>query len=382
MAPPFHSPFHSHPTPPRPLILDPDPTPVPSPLPADPDALRLAARDVLDRDVFDHLDGGADAEVTRRANATAWDDWWLRPRMLRSVTTADVSTEVLGTRLPSPVFVAPMAAHGLVTPDAEVATAGGAADAGCGFVASTLSTLPIETIREATDGPLWFQLYVFHDRDGTPDLVDRALATGIGALVLTVDAPGLGHKRRDAANGFEIRARATYGNLAAGTPPPTQARDLTLDDVTALAEQAEDVPVLVKGVLRADDARRCLDAGAAGVIVSNHGGRQVDGAVPTAHALPEVAPAAADHAVLVDGGIDGPDDVVRALALGADAVLVGRPVLWAAAVGGRDGVSRWLTDLVDGIERALRLCGVAGANDVPPDLVTLRAAQGSRPTGR
>lgn len=341
-------------------------------LPDNPAELRDAARAVLPAEVFDHLDGGSDDEQTRIANAPAWRRHWLHPRVLRGVAEADLAVEVAGLHLPTPVLVAPMASQVLVTEDGEVATAGGAGDARCGFVTSTLSSIPLEQIAAATSGPRWFQLYVFTDQDWTDGLVERARAASYEALVLTVDAPGLGHKRRDAANGFQIRDRATYGNLPAGMDQPgTQSRTLTLQDLGHLVEQADELPVFVKGVLRADDARRCLDAGAAGVIVSNHGGRQVDGAVPTAIALAQVAEAVGDRAaVLVDGGIRSPSDVVRALALGADAVLIGRPVLWAAAVAGRVGVAHHLGDLCAGIERTLRLAGIASAADVPADLVT------------
>lgn len=333
--------------------------------------LRAAARGVLPADVFDHVDGGADGELTRIANVDAWSRWWLRPRVLQAVETASLHVEVAGSVAATPILVAPMAQHGLVTAEAERATAAGAAQAGCGFVASTLSTLPLEEVAAASGHPAWLQLYVFENRDEAAGLVQRARAAAYQALVLTVDAPGLGHKRRDEANGFSIRARATYGNVGdAHSVDLKQARNLTMQDVRHLVDEADDLPVLVKGVLRADDARRCVDAGAAGVIVSNHGGRQVDGAMPTALALAEVAEAVGDRAtVLVDGGIRDPSDVVRALALGADAVLVGRPVLWAAALGGQAAVASWLTRLVEGTERALRLCGVSSAADVPRDLV-------------
>jgi 4-hydroxymandelate oxidase len=311
------------------------------------DELEAAAREALDPAVYDFYAGGAGEEVTLAANRAAWESIRVRARPL-GAPDEPAKVDLLGLRLPHPVGVAPMGYQGLLHPDAELGTARGADAAGALNVVSTRASRSLEEIAEAApDAPRWFQVYVLRDRGLTAEIVRRAAHAGYRALVLTGDTPVLGVKLRDARNGFVIPEEHARGNIDVPRHSTSALQDpgVTYDDIAWLAELAG-LPVLVKGVLRADDARRCLEAGAAGVIVSNHGGRQLDGAVSTAEALPEVVAEVAGGApVLVDGGIDSAGDVHRALDLGAEAVLVGRPVAWALAAGGAAGVAALLAEL-------------------------------------
>ncbi len=347
-----------------------------------------AAADVLPRMVYDYYAGGANDEMLLGAARTAWNDIALRYRVLRDVSERSLRTDVLGHTLDWPVFVAPMAFQQLAHADGEVATAQAAHATGAGMILSTLSNRTIEAVRAAAAGPLWFQLYIYRDRGVTAELVQRAERAGCTALVLTVDAPLLGRRERDLLNGFHlppdvpvpnlgVTLRATLAGSAHGPSfsalgeffdrhwdPSISWRDLAwLQSITTL-------PILVKGVVRGDDAKLAIEHGAAGVIVSNHGGRQLDTAIPTARALPEVADAIHGRgAVLVDGGIRRGTDVLKALAMGAQAVLLGRPVLWGLAVNGQHGVQTVLQLLKDECDLALALAGCRTPAEVMADLI-------------
>jgi len=356
--------------------------------PLDLTALEAAARERLERGVYDYVAGGADDERSVADAQTAWSRLRLRPRVLRDVSEVSMATTVLGSRLPVPLLVAPMAYHRMAHPDGEAASAAGAAAAGAGYILSTQATMTVEEVAEAVpDGLRWFQVYVVRDRGWTADLVARAAATGYRALVLTVDVPVLGNRLRDLRNDF----RLPTGLRPANAPPAGAARQRELDadplaqagqfdpgltpEVIGWLAERSGLPVLVKGVLRGDDALTCLEAGAAGVVVSNHGGRQLDTVVATADALAEVAAAVGDRGeVYVDGGIRRGTDVVKALALGARAVLVGRPVLWGLAVGGAAGVERVLSGLAGELRLAMALCGAPDLARLTPDLVAGPAA--------
>jgi len=303
---------------------------------------------------YDYYASGAMDEITVKANHRAYDDIYLRYRVLAGVGTRDTSTTVLGQRLAMPVLVAPTAFHGLAHPEGERATARGAAAAGTIYVMSSLSNTLLEDVAQVSTGPRWFQLYVYKDRGVTRSLVERAEAAGYTALELTTDAPVWGQREVDIRNHFHLPDGLTVKNLsgagAAALPEVGHqsglaayvARllddNLTWRDVEWLRSIMR-LPVLVKGIARGDDARRALDCGAAGVVVSNHGGRQLDTARPTIRALPEVVEAVAGRAeVLVDGGVRRGTDVLKALAFGARAVQVGRPILWGLAVEGEAGV--------------------------------------------
>jgi 4-hydroxymandelate oxidase len=334
--------------------------------------LRRQARELLPAGVYDYYAGGAGRERTLRANERAWRRSWLAPRVLRDVSSVETATTLLGARLATPVGVAPTAYHRLAHPDAELATAAGAARAGALFMLSTRSTCPIEAVGDtvgAAGGTWWFQVYVMRDRTRTIDLVKRAAAAGAQALVLTADTPEVGRKRRD-SHDLPIPDADLLANLGPAPDPAgiEQAPDVTFADIGWLSEISGGLPVVVKGVLRADDALACAAAGAAAVLVSNHGGRQLDGALPAARALPGVAAAlaAAPGGVpaYADGGIRTGEDVLAAVALGARAVLVGRPVLWALACGGADGVTELLAGLTEGLRHAMALAGTPSLADV------------------
>ena len=347
------------------------------------DALEEEARGLLPGPTYDYLAGGAGDELSLRDAVAAWDRIRLRPRVLRDVGTVDTATTVLGTPVPSPVLAAPTAFHKLAHAEGEAATAAGCAAAGALMVAATRSTTPLEDIATAggPEAPRWYQVYVLQERDHTAALVQRAAAAGYRALVLTGDTPVLGQRLRDVRNAFVLPANVGEDAMQAGAAVGSlvdQDPTITFEQIGWLRELSG-LPVLVKGVLRADDAVACLDAGAAGVCVSNHGGRQLDGAVAPADALAEVVDAVGTSGeVYVDGGIRRGVDVLRALALGANGVMIGRPVLWGLATGGADGVRRVLQGFQRELALAMALCGAATIADVTPDLVapaSLRAAQ-------
>jgi len=322
----------------------------------------------LEQGPRDYFAGGAGDELTLRENVAAWGHWRLRPRVLNDVREVSTVTEVLGKPVEMPVLVAPVAYQRMAHPEAEKGMAAGAADAGTVMCLSTLSTTrPAEVAAAAPEGRHWFQLYAFKDAGVTRALMDEAIEAGFEAIVVTADAPPGGNRERDRRNRFTLPQElgtpsltAATGGEQALTIEQTFAlmnHALTWADVEGLASECS-VPVFVKGLLTAEDAALALDHGAAGVVVSNHGGRQLDRSLATADALPEIAEAVAGRAtLLVDGGIRRGIDVATALALGADAVLVGRPALWGLAAGGREGVAAVLELLRQELELTLGLCG-------------------------
>ena len=334
------------------------------------------ARTRLAPGVWDFVAGGAGDERTLAANTAAFDRVRLRPRMLTGVGRPDLGTRVLGREWAAPVGVAPMGYHTLVHPDGEVATAAAAGAAGLPLVVSTFAGRTFEDIAAAAGAPLWLQVYCFRDRDTTRALIERAERAGVEALVLTVDAPRLGRRLRDLRGNFRLPPEITPANLTGtGFDSPAdhalQAFDTELDwTVVAWLQAVSTLPVLVKGVLTAADARRAVASGAAGLVVSNHGGRQLDGAPAALDALPEIAAEVAGRVpVLLDGGVRRGVDVLAALALGADAVLLGRPVLHGLAVDGRDGVADVLGIVTEELEDAMALAGLASVADVGAELV-------------
>jgi 4-hydroxymandelate oxidase len=293
------------------------------------------------------------------ANLAAWDRIRIRPHVLRDVTTVEMSRALLGSALPYPIAVAPTSRHDACDPEGEVATARGAAAAGTLMVVATGSErLLADIVAAAPDAARWFQVYVARDRGWTAQRVEEAVALGCRALVLTVDVPVV--SRRRATGGGMVEA----GRVQIELDP-----SIDLDTIGWLRELSG-LPVIVKGVLRADDAERCVAAGAAGVVVSNHGGRQLDGAVASAEALAAVVAAVGATAeVYVDGGIRKGTDVLKALALGARAVFVGRPALWGLAAAGADGVEAVLRGLAGELELAMRLSGCRRLSEIEPDLL-------------
>lgn len=329
-----------------------------------------AARERLEPGALGYFCGGAGDETTLAENVTAWGHWRLRPRFLAGHSSWRTRASVLGEELAMPVLVAPVAYQRLVHPEGELAMARAAAAAGTAMCLSTLATArPGEVAAAAPGGRHLFQLYCFRDEGITKALMDEAVDSGFKAIVVTVDAPRGGNRERDLRTGFKLPAELGVPSVQAALGP---GREVSIEETFALMEPALSwsylaelasecsVPILVKGVLTAEDAMLAVEHGLGGVIVSNHGGRQLDRSLASADALPEVVDAVEGRcAVLVDGGIRRGVDVLTALALGADAVLVGRPALWGLAVDGEGGVLRVLELLRDELELALALCGCA-----------------------
>ncbi|HVD41264.1 MAG TPA: alpha-hydroxy acid oxidase [Solirubrobacterales bacterium] len=322
----------------------------------------------LEQGPRDYFAGGAGDELTLRENVAAWGNWRLRPRVLNDVREVSSRSELLGKSMAMPILVAPVAYQRMAHPEAEAGMARGAAEAGTAMCLSTLSTTrPAEVAAAAPEGRHLFQLYAFKDAGVTRALMDEAIEAGFEAILVTADAPPGGNRERDRRNRFTLPRElgtpsltAATGGEKALTIEETFAlmnHALTWDDVAELASQCS-IPVFVKGLVTAEDAELALEHGAAGVVVSNHGGRQLDRCLATADALPEVADALEGRGtLLVDGGVRRGIDVATALALGADAVLVGRPALWGLAAGGREGVAAVLGLLRAELELTLGLCG-------------------------
>jgi len=331
------------------------------------------ARGKLAREAYDYYAGGANDEITLRRNREAYGEIALHYPVLRGVSSRDTSTTVLGEKISFPVMVAPTAFHRMACAEGECAAARATGRAGSIMVVSTLSTTTIEDIAEAATGPLWFQLYVYKHRGATTDLIRRAESAGCRALVLTVDAQVWGRREADVRNNFKLPDGLTVANLAdharevfpAGVPGSGLAAyaaemldpALSWRDLAWLRGQTK-LPILLKGIVRADDAKLAVEHGADGVIVSNHGGRQLDTAPATIEVLPRVVDAVAGKIpVLVDGGIRRGTDVVKAIALGAQAALIGRPILWGLAADGESGAFRVLEMLRSEFDLAMAFCG-------------------------
>jgi isopentenyl diphosphate isomerase/L-lactate dehydrogenase-like FMN-dependent dehydrogenase len=307
---------------------------------------------------WDYFAGGSDDEVTVRTNQSEFGRMRLRPRVLVDVSHCDTSTSVLGTPVGMPIMVAPSAFHTMAHPDGECATVAGAGAAGALMIAATDASCSLEEIARAASGPLWFQLYLYPTREIAGGLVQRAEAAGYRAIVLTVDMPTLGNRERDLRNHMTIPPPPLVRANFVGIEAEGHAwRNLSWDDVDWL-HTVTSLPIVLKGVLAAEDALLALEHGVSAIIVSNHGGRQLDGCVTSLEVLPEIVEAVAGRCeIYVDGGIRRGTDVLKALALGARAVLVARPVLWGLAVDGSRGVQRVLEILHTELERAMILTG-------------------------
>jgi 4-hydroxymandelate oxidase len=321
-----------------------------------------AARELLPSDVFDFYAGGAGDEGTLAENRRAFDRWVIRPRMLTGAYPADASIELLGASLWCPILVAPWAYQRLAHPDGELATARAAARVGTIMVVSTTALDLLEDVAAASTSPKWWQLYVFTDRELTADMLRRVHAAGYEAVCFTVDFPVSGLRHRDTRSGFEMPIGVPHSDLA--FDPNISWRDL------AWIREIAPLPLLVKGIMTAEDVRIALDHGVDGIVVSNHGGRQLDGVAATMVALPEVVEAAEGRVpVLVDGGVRRGIDVFKALALGASAVMVGRPAVWGLAVAGEQGVVDVITILRAELENAMTLAGVRTIHEITPSFV-------------
>jgi 4-hydroxymandelate oxidase len=336
--------------------------------------LEAGARGRLTAAVYDYFAGGAADEETLRANVDAWGSVRLPLRTPAPAGPVDTACDLLGTRVAVPILLGPVAAQGLVHPDGERAAARAAARAGTVFCHPTRATVGLEELARESQGPLWFALYVHPDRAVTEQLLTRVAAAGYAAVILTVDLPVAGRRERELRHGpVPLPPGVTMADHAGATgasetKPAVGGWDpsLTWKDAEWVAG-VSGLPVAVKGVLTAADAELAVAHGAAAVVVSNHGGRQLDGCVPTARALPEIVAAVAGRVpVLVDGGIRSGVDVLRALASGASAVLIGRPYVWGLACRGEAGVTQVIDDLASGLSEAMAACGWSAMDEVGP----------------
>ncbi len=354
--------------------------------------LEQAAKEALSPQAWDYVAGGAGGEATIRANREAFERWKLVPRMLCNVAERDLSTEILGTKLPAPVLLGPVGVQGIIHKDAEAETARAAAWLGIPMVLSTVCSRPMEEVARANgNGVRWFQLYWSKDSELTASFLRRAEASGFSALVATLDIPILGWRERDlqypylpfllgegVANYFSdpvfrsrlakppqedpISAIRLWGSVFSNPA-------LTWDDLKFLRQHTK-LPILLKGILDAEDAARALDFGVDGVIVSNHGGRQVDGAIAALDALPQVMEVVKDRApVLFDSGIRRGADALKALALGARAVLLGRLYIWGLAVAGEQGVRDVVRNFLADLDITLGLCGYTSVRELYPAML-------------
>ena len=344
--------------------------------------IRQRAKQKLSATTYDYYAGGADDELTLADNPAAWRRIRLVPRVMRDVSGITTEIEILGCTSSTPIMVGPWAFQALAHEEGEPETARGAAAAGACMVASMMATSSLEVIAEAAAGsPLWFQFYVLRDRELTARLLRRAEAAGYRALVMAVDKlPVPGRRRRRAADRFSLPEGTRIPNLSYEVPPDRETgpdeylgglldASVTFADISWACE-ACDLPVFVKGVLSPGDALDAIECGAAGIIVSNHGGRQLDGAVATADALAPVIDAVGGKIpILVDGGIRTGADAVKALAIGASAVLVARPVVWGLVVDGALGVEAVLRELTDEAAHTMALCGASRITDLDQRLV-------------
>jgi len=374
--------------------------------------MRRQAQRMLPRAIFDYIDGAAEDEVSRKRNRTQFEDWGFVQRCAVDVSQIDLSTELFGTRYAAPFGIGPTGLAGLAWPGAETLLARAAGSAGLPFCLSTVSSVGLEEASEQSQPGNWFQLYIFRDRGLSRSLLDRAKAAGYKVLVITVDCATGGNRERDPRNDFTLPLRATHRNVfdtarrpgwllrlaRHGAPRPENMVEaaekaaqnaqglvafmsaqldpaVTWSDVETFAS-LWDGPVVVKGLLSLDDVRRARDAGADGVVLSNHGGRQLDGAVSPLSVLPKIRQAVGNEVTLLcDSGFRRGSDIIKAKALGADAVLMGRNTLYGVAVRGEEGARHVLTILKAEMERALTLLGVPSIADVGPDHIMALAAR-------
>jgi L-lactate dehydrogenase (cytochrome) len=371
--------------------------------------LRRLAKRRLPKLIFDYLDGGAEDEITLRENRQAFEELKFRPRQAVAIPKCELSTTVLGSQISAPMLLAPVGYSRVMHPGGEVAAAGAAGEAGAGFILSTISGHKMENVKAASTGPVWYQLYLLGGREVAEAALERAQKAGYSALVVTIDTPVSGMRERDIRNGmkqifggsffskipylpqFLVRPRWLANFLLDGGVPKLEnillpnGEPMPLVDVTAALADAvvtwEDFrwlreawrgPVVVKGVLTAEDARRAMDEGAAAIVVSNHGGRQLDHVCASLRALPEVVAAVHGQAeVLMDGGIRRGSDIVKAVCLGARAVLIGRAFAYGLSAAGYAGVAKALQILRVDLERTLKLLGCSSIADLNPTYLNL-----------
>jgi len=336
---------------------------------------------ILDQNTLDYYKSGADDEITLRENKSAFKRWIIRPRMLRDISTRDLSVEVLGKKIAFPVGISPSAMQKLAHEDGELGNTRAAAAMNTIYILSTIATSSIEEVAKANpNGRKWFQLYVYKDRSQSLNLVRRAEAAGFEALVLTVDAPYFGKRRNNVRHKFHLPShlrlanfegtsessvlQAKGGGSALSKLDDLMDQSLTWKDVSWLKNNTR-LPIIVKGIMTAEDAALALVHGVSGIFVSNHGGRQLDTCLATIDALPEVVNEVKGRCdIYLDGGVSGGSDVFKALALGAKMVFLGRPLLWGLAVGGEQGAKRVLEIMKEELDLTMALSGVASVTSI------------------
>ncbi len=338
-----------------------------------------SARQRLSRMAYDYIAGGAGDEVTLRRNRERFDEISLQPRVLIDVSKVDTRMELFGQSFDYPILLAPTAYQKLAHPEGELAATRGAAAAGATMVVSTFATTSIEDIAQCSNARLWFQLYVHPDRSFTRDMIQRAEAAGCRALMITVDTPLLGTRDREKRNQFHLPEGMERENLKAlgiGATRADHFKDYAILDPSLNWETIgwirsfAKIPIVLKGILAPEDARLAVEASVAGILVSNHGARNLDTAPATMEALPYVIDAVEDRIpVLLDGGVRRGTDIIKALAFGAKAVLIGRPYLWGLASGGEQGVARVVEVLRAELEASMKLCGVTSIAGIGRDVL-------------
>lgn len=344
----------------------------------------ILAKEKLDKNAYDYYSSGADDEITLKENCEAFKRIFLRYRVLIDVSKRDMSAVVLGNKISMPVIIAPTAFQRMANPNGESATAKAAGKAGTIMILSTLSNTSVEEVVEASSGPVWFQLYVFRDREVTKELIRKAEAAGVKALVITVDAPMLGKRERDVRNKFDLPPGLEISNLTfvskeklivnndsglAGYVKENLDPSLNWKDIDWL-RSVTTLPIILKGIACKEDALLAVDHKVDGIVVSNHGGRQLDTCSATIDVLQKIADAVNGNTeILMDGGIRRGTDILKAVALGAKAVLTGRPVLWGLSYNGEDGVTDVLNILRKEFDLAMALSGCTKLSDITRELI-------------
>ncbi len=345
----------------------------------------IIAKEKLHPHAFDYYSSGADDEITLKKNCSSFNEIFLKYRVLVDVSKRNMSASVLGHKTSVPFLIAPTAFHKMAHPDGEIATAKAAGKAGTVMILSTLSNSSIEEVTEAAAGPVWFQLYVFKDREITRDLIKRAEAAGVKAIVITVDAPLLGQRVRDVKNLFDLPSGLTVKNLEkhfkqdlienkndsglAGYVKENLDASLNWNDLSWIRSVTK-LPLILKGIACREDAILAAEHNVEGIVVSNHGGRQLDTCRATIDVLPEVAEAVKDKTeIYIDGGIRRGTDILKSIALGADAVLIGRPFIWGLAYNGENGVTDVMNILKKELDLAMALCGCADLKKISKDII-------------
>lgn len=343
------------------------------------------AKEKLSQMAYDYYASGACDEITLKRNHTAYDEIFLKYRVLVDVSKRNLSTHILGQKISFPVMIAPTAFHRLAHSEGEIATAKAASSEGTIMILSTLSNTSVEEVVKSSAGPVWFQLYVYKDREATKELIQRAENAGCKAIVLTVDAPLIGIRERDVRNEFKLPEGLSVKNMSASGLEKVGGSEnnsglaeyfssmldqsLNWKDIEWLRSVTK-LPVILKGIACKEDAELAVKNGADGIVVSNHGGRQLDTCRPTIEVLPEVSDAVSGKTVImIDGGVRRGTDVIKALALGAQSVLLGRPVLWGLAYDGENGVKRVLQLLRQEVDLAMALCGCKNIKEISKELI-------------